>query len=322
MKTAYTPRYTHLKNDLEALVAWLSAEDTANNIAHEFDCDPYPSYAPLAAAVNASMTASKSWHKIPRKRRLRAEKLHEAAMLLAGRAASIGGKYSGETVQQIRWDTTCRAYTSKDAGSRYSKRKCYRRTDAQHIVMLDVQGVLAMEKNGDLIEQSAADGLHLIALYPIQGSANVFKATWVRTGIGKTITSEDGWVAYDRKLQLANHSYYSATDAKKGLRKKAKLQLAQELHEQALHSLNPKSERRARLIARLCAYVDATTDDAKKLGYCQPGIMAFRRLYGFGQSASLPELLATGNPHAIKLALYVARRVALEKRKLAAKSNN
>lgn len=71
-----------------------------------------------------------------------------------------------------------------------------------------------------------------------------------------------------------------------------------------------KAERRARLVARLCGNVRATIADARALGYCLPGIQAFQERHGIGDEATLPELVRTGDPSAVRLALSVARKVA------------
>ena len=61
----------------------------------------------------------------------------------------------------------------------------------------------------------------------------------------------------------------------------------------------------------------ATIADARAMGYCEPGIESFQAKHGIGDSASLPALVRTGNPDAIRLALKLARRVSVKAQKQA-----
>lgn len=65
-------------------------------------------------------------------------------------------------------------------------------------------------------------------------------------------------------------------------------------------------------MARLCNGAHATLADAKSLGYCEPGIRAFQTRHGIGDAATLPELVRTGDPSAVRLALKIARTVKRE----------
>ncbi len=72
-----------------------------------------------------------------------------------------------------------------------------------------------------------------------------------------------------------------------------------------------RAERRAQLIARFAASLTATVADARAFGYCQPGIEQFRRQYGLtGETATLRQLMQTGDRRAEALALVLARRAA------------
>lgn len=147
-----------------------------------------------------------------------------------------------------------------------------------------------------LTEQSDREGLPLIALYPDNS------AVWVRRK-GKGIVSERGWVAWEG--WHCSHSTKSLKHAQVCLKRKRDAAA----REDKLRLDNAKKARRDRLVARLCGGAIATVEDAKKLGFCAPGIAAFQHKHGIGDAASLPELMRSGNELAIKLALSLARGV-------------
>ena len=310
MQTAKTTRNTHLRKDLEALIAWLTATNKADSLNDQLDLDRPVSYSAVADALTVALQAAKAWQQIPRKRRLRAENLHKIVLKTAESAFELGGYYSGQTTRSIIWKGPPAAKTVRDTGERYCKSEWWCRTDATHTLDLDFDGVLAMERYAELLDQSAAEGLPIIALYRLKRRPHVYQVVWAQQGKGKTIKSVSGWIAYDPARNLMYHSTISAGDAWKGLMEKIIVMIEERRHQGALRELSPRMERRVRLISNLCGKIHATIADARKLGYCNPGITAFRRVHGFGSSASLPELVETGNPLAIKLALYLARRVA------------
>ena len=77
-----------------------------------------------------------------------------------------------------------------------------------------------------------------------------------------------------------------------------------------------RSDRRARLIARVCKGAKVTLADARESGYCDAGISAWRSARGLTHATSidLPALARDANPLAIKLALRLARKLAAESR--------
>jgi hypothetical protein len=126
-------------------------------------------------------------------------------------------------------------------------------------------------------------------------------------------------VAWDADATHATcyHSEYSAEHARAGLAKKRAIEKARTAYElarteahAAAAAAHKKQERRATLIARLCGGISATIGDAKKLGYCSPGIAAFQSRHGLGDTVPLPELIKTGNASAVALALKLARTVS------------
>jgi hypothetical protein len=307
--------HTHLRNDLEALTTWLTANKKADSLHAKIDCHNPTSYSAAAEALTADIKAEKAWLQIPRKRRFRAEHLYGIALKNAITALALGGLYSGKTTEEIIWSGLASASTTRNSGDSYSRNKWQHRTDANHRIYLDLDGLLAMEHNVELLKQSAEEGLLVIALYKLKKIPHVYKAVWVKQGTGKTIVDESGWIAYDPVRQCMYHSTISSADASKALTAKVEAALEEERHKQALLEATPKMERRARLVAKLCGKIHATTEDAHKLGYCDAGIKAFRKSHRIGKSASLPELIETGNPLAIKLALYLARQVTRDKSK-------
>lgn len=314
MHTATPTRNTHLRKDLEALIAWLAATSKADSLHDKIDRSVPVSHSAMAEALIATLEADKTWHQIPKKRRLRAENLHKIAIKAAESALELGGVYSGKTTKEIIWEGPAFASTSRSSGDSYSRNKWQCRTDANHEIHLDFDGLLAMELNAALLEQSAEEGLPVIALYREKRRPHVYQAIWAQKGAGKGITSVDGWIAHDPARSLMCHSTISASDATKGLIKKTNVTLEEHRHQEALREASPRQERRARLIAKICGNIHATIGDAQKLGYCNAGITAFRQLHGIGDTASLPMLLESGNPLAIKLALYLARRTAANKK--------
>jgi hypothetical protein len=113
---------------------------------------------------------------------------------------------------------------------------------------------------------------------------------------------ERGWIVGN--AAVCYHSTNSREHAQAGFAKKHAAHLA-ELRQRRL---SDKQARRVRLIARLCGGITATLADAKGLGFCEPGIRAFQDRHGIGNSATLPELIRTGDPSATRLALSLARK--------------
>lgn len=251
-------------------------------------------------AVTQAKTAFESWKTLAKRwdrtscDRVpeRIERLYDEATKMADGIASLGERYSGETSRRVVWGDKASAQTQTSDGDRYSRSCKYSRTDATHTVTLDPYRVEHLIERKRLRELSAEDGLHLIALDP-DGAA-----VWVKKH-NKSLKSEAGWVIGDDIC--CYHSTISRDDAVKGHSKK-----------RAMLDREKKADRRARLVARLCCNAKATIQDAKSLGYCDPGIAAFRERHNIGDTASLPELCRTGNPSAVRLALHLARKLAMK----------
>lgn len=251
-------------------------------------------------ADSAKNTAAAAFAKLPKERRLMAESAVKMALEIGKAAARQGSSYSGQTSYGAKWGDKASAETDTSKGDQYSRKCTYHMTNAYHFVTLDPAGVPCLVESEALRQCSARDGLHLIALYPDTS------AVWVR-GKGKSIVSERGWIAGN--ASVCYHSTKSAADAASGFKRK----LAAHEKEQKLALAAGKVERRARLIARLCGEAVATIADAKRLGYCDPGIAAFQSQHGIGDTAPLPLLIRTGNAAAVSLALSIARKLSAKK---------
>ena len=251
--------------------------------------------AKARAAQLDACRAADTLARVPRQRRDIAAATVTMAEDLARKAAHQGAYYSGDTTYRVGWGDKATAHTETGYGDQYSRSCKYHRTDATHVVTLCPEGVPELVEREALRRVSAADGLHLIDLRP-DGSA-----VWVRAK-GKAIVAESGWVAGNARC--CYHSTESAKHAREGFARK----LARLEKEDRERRQRTKGERRARLVSRLCN-VTATIEDAKALGFCQPGIEAFQQRHGIGDKATLPELVRTGDPSAVRLALSIARKV-------------
>lgn len=249
-------------------------------------------------AIAAKIEAEKAFAKLPPDRRTMAQSAVTMALEIGKQAARLGDSYSGDTSYGASWGDKASAETTTDRGEQYSRSCTYRKTDACHHVNLDPSGIPCLVENEALRQASIRDGLHLIALFP-DGSC-----VWVRNK-GKAIVSESGWIAGNG--QACYHSTESMAHATKGFERK----LAALRREQEQKRKSHKEERRARLIARLCS-ITATISDAKSLGYCTPGIQAFQSRFNIGDTATLPQLMATGDASAVRLALHIARNAKLQ----------
>lgn len=311
--------------DLQKLLALKDAEknEIASRKAAQRELDnaingivPLPLIDPvtLSRAKQARQhkdKAREAFQAIPRPRRELAERVHKTALEIALDAAHrAGGDYSGSVDHTVRFgsgaNTGATAYTTTYQGEQYSRSCTYRKTNATHRVQLDPSRVHTLVESDRLRELSNRDGLPLIAL------DDDGKAAWVVTK-GKQIAAEHGWIIGDDVC--CYHSTKSREGAVKGhARKRAEIDRrnAEAAERERLRKASPeyKAERRARLIARLCGSLTATIADAKSCGYCDPGIAEFQRRHGIGDTATLPELVRTGNNLAVSLALKLARQAA------------
>jgi hypothetical protein len=217
---------------------------------------------------------------------------------LAG--ASLGGEYSGRTRTEVRWGAETSASTATSYGDRYSRSCKYSKLDACHAVTLCAEDIVRLEMYKSVAESSGRDGL------PVIGAREWGMFVWVRAR-AKAISLEQGWIAY--KSGTCYHSQKSHEDAVAGLERKIKA-----LERDAWAKKHGRAiERRARLVARLCGGICATVKDAERMGYCAAGIAAFRERHGIGETATLPQLVRTGNVDAVRLALSIARKVSASK---------
>lgn len=202
---------------------------------------------------------------------------------------------SGTVEFVVEWTTAARPYaqTLSSSGEQYSRRCTYRKTDATHIVRLSHEW--AAEWNPADAEASWRDGIALVGL-----KANR-EACWLEIK-GRQLTVTQGWFVVEGGMSY--HSEVSLEHAQKGLAKKVAV-LQRELKERENYR---KTQRRVSLVARLCNGLKATIADAKELGFCDVGIQQFQNRFGISDSATLPDLVRTGDPSATRLAFHLARK--------------
>lgn len=314
MKT--TTKATDLERNVTASTARRQAETAktraAAAVAHEIDgtAQAGSSADIIAAAViaaHSARAAESAFSRLPKDRRDAARYTRDRAETLARCAAqAMGRDYSGTTTHRVRWSTTANAWSATEKGAQYSSRCKYRKTDGIHTVQLSYAGAPELAAQSLIVDTSRRDRCPLIALHPAD-AAGVRAATWVVTTRGGQIAAQHGWIATREGDAQIFHSTKSASHAAAGLRKK--LEAQQRERELRAAAADPRTDRRARLVARLCAGASATIRDARALGYCTPGIEAFQQRHNIGSRASLPDLVRTGDPSAVALALAVARRI-------------
>ena len=312
-----TTRYKTRIADILTFLERSQANEHATRAVKDLDPRNAPGVKAAANALDRRDNANAALNKIPSKRRTLAKNSYNLAIAAANAALELGGHYSGDTYRSIIWGSVASAETNRSRGDRYCKSCQWNKTDATHQVTLCGDGIPAMADNPRVCAASNADGLPVIALYSIPRTNGVWKATWVVNGRGgKSIASMSGWIAYDHNYDIAYHSEISAKDASSGLSKKRDKQIQAEDERNArllASAAQRKEERRIRLITRLCEGLKATVNDARSIGYCTPGIDAFKARYGIGDIASLPALVRTGDRSAIQLALIIARKAMLNK---------
>lgn len=212
---------------------------------------------------------------------------------------------SGSVEFVIEWTTAARPYaqTLSSAGEQYSRRCKYRKTNATHIVRLSPEWVA--EWTQEDADASMRDGIALIGLKTNR------EACWL-TIKNRSLHVTHGWFVVDGANSY--HSEVSLEHAQKGLAKKiaAWQKALKERERQVLEAKDyQKTQRRISLVARLCDGLTATIKDARDLGFCNSGIQQFQSRYGISDSATLPELIKTGNAHATRLAFHLARKAIM-----------
>lgn len=206
----------------------------------------------------------------------------------------------------IEWTTAARPYTQtiSSSGEQYSRRCTFRKTDATHIVRLSPEW--SAEWTQEDADASMRDGIALIGLKSDR------QACWL-TIKNRSLHLTQGWFVTDGVNSY--HSEVSLAHAQKGLAKKVaawQKHLAQEAERRA--EIKQKADefnrayRRISLVARFGSDIKATIEDARELGFCNVGIQQFKNRFGIGDSATLPELVKTGDPSATRLAFHLARK--------------
>ena len=298
---------------LEAFVAWAAADKKADEAKDALvsglegpSRDMFMSLAERAwDAKDAAAFARGAFSRLAPARRDWARKVYDSAKARATFAAErLGGEYSGDWYKSVEWGDCTRAFSVTSRGDRYSRSCIYNKTDVMHTVILHAPDVARLcaeaAPDSDMFTASAAEDL------PLLGVLGDGRHVWA-TRKGKRLALQKGWVAFrDGEVY---HSLKSREHAERGLARKLKA-----LEEERL-AKDPKTQRRLRLVALVCKGLKATLADAEAMGYCAPGIRAFQDRHGIGDEASLAELVKTGDPRAVALALKLAKAYAARKNK-------
>lgn len=298
---------------LEAYVAWAVADKKADEakdaLVSELEGssrDAFMSRAERAwDAEEARGSARAAFNRLARSRRDWAKKIYGYAKARASFAAErLGGEYSGGWSKDVEWGDCTEAFSVTSQGDRYSRACTFRKTDVTHTIILHAPDVARLgmpaEPGPDAIAASMDEGI------PLLGILEDGRYLWAAQK-GKRLALQKGWVAFrDGEVY---HSLKGREHAERGLARKLKA-----LEEERL-AKDPKTQRRLRLVALTCKNLKATVTDAEAMGYCVPGIRAFQNRHGMGDEASLAELVKTGDPRAVALALKLAKAYAARENK-------
>lgn len=277
-----------------------------------------------AGRLGACIEAEEKWKERDRKSRIWAQqhvnRMQTTVLEQIKRDPAL--ERSGKVEFVVEWTTsaTPHAQTLSSSGEQYSRRCKYRKTDATHIVRLSPEWATGWTQAD--ATASSREGIVLIGL------KSDGQACWL-TVKNRGIHLTQGWFVADRAISdwsisdepisgeglgLGYHSTKSLEHAQKGLAKKVaarrrELDSIRAQYEAARKGAEERnrSERRVRLLARRCN-LRATIADAKELGFCDVGIQQFQNRFGISDSATLPELVKTGDPSATRLAFHIARK--------------
>ncbi len=257
-----------------------------------------------AGKLGACIQAEEAWKQKESKSRLWAEQQVKTVTEFVRRQIQheTALQRSGNVEFVIEWTTAARphAQTLSSSGEQYSRRCAFRKTDATHIVRLSPEWVA--EWTQEDADASMRDGIALVGLKADR------QACWL-TIKNRSLHVTKGWFVTNGVNSY--HSEVSLEHAQKGLAKKIAV-WQKELKEREKRVLEAKefqkTQRRVSLVARLCDGLKATIEDAKELGFCSAGIQQFKNRFGIGDSATLPELVETGDPSATRLAFHIARK--------------
>lgn len=265
--------------------------------AWKTEAEMHVAYNDYSGKMAACIKAEEAWKQKDRASRLWAEQQVKTLTDFVRHQIrySTALQRSGSVEFVVEWTTASRPYaqTLSSAGEQYSRRCTYRKTDATHIVRLSPEW--AAEWTQVDADASMRDGIALVGLKTDR------QACWISIK-NRSIHITQGWFVVEDNMSY--HSEVSLEHAQKGLAKKIAA-LKKELQEARDYR---KTQRRIRLVARLCNGIKATIADARELGFCNPGIEQFKNRFGIGDEATLPELVKTGDPSATRLAFHLARK--------------
>jgi len=246
----------------------------------------------------ARIEAEALFAKVPAERRNLAEATWKFAEALNKTTIPYTG-YSGDEAQGLGWTELCaNVSTTISKGDAYSRRCKYKKTDAFHLTLFNLAGLIGVYENLDIAAASRQDGLPLISYNPSNGAA-----VWVETA-RKRHSSVQGWIFYDPETRLCFHSDRSAEHAQNGLKRKVKKHTALQ-KEEARAAAELAEASKAIVEAK---EIFATVQEARAFGYCSPGIREFQAKHNLGDTVSLADLAATGDARAQRLAVTLWRK--------------
>jgi len=199
-------------------------------------------------------------------------------------AASVDqcNDYSGETCTVIKYGRPS-ATTVTTRGEKYSSGCLYSKTDAEHIITVHPQWYSRVYAKG----LACLDDLCTLdaELVSEDAGCTIYRATWLRSTLGKEITAQTGYIA------IGTHGSVHAktiTGAKSTLTRRANA-LRQDRHEHKIRALLAKMELNG------YANVSVSMADSIAAGNCRPGSEQFRDRYFPGRdTASIQEVLGVG----------------------------
>lgn len=182
----------HLLKDLKALIRTLDLTGNVQLLTdNQADIPPEMLYD----TAEAEPKSASHWKKVPEQRRARATNLYQIAASNANMALALGGECSVSVTRTIIWGGKASAKTIPDAVDGGGN------SGTTHVVRIDFAGLVAMEKNPELLVRASNLGLPVISLYPMPRNPGIFQAIWVANHDGK-IKSVSGWITYDNSCNI------------------------------------------------------------------------------------------------------------------------
>lgn len=272
----------------------------------------YPDNIEMAADLaiyalyqQGSLAMKETFDSMPAIRQVRTMALFKVSLQVAQSVWAFSRDYSGKTERFLRWTSdprkvgvTTENWTSRTDFYPHPINNTKRpKWDGKHTLTLCPEGLIEIALRPDIAKASEKDGLPLLSL-----SKDGY-GVWAKFGGGKKLTSEYGWVAFTQGY--VGHNTISMELAQKTLRMRVDGRFLYKTR-----SLNGRKPAKAKSGRPLNAYAIAgrfirrypetiiRLVDARRLGYCVPGILQFQKRYEVGDNVPARRLLDTGNSKA------------------------